>query len=54
MDARTPEVPCVDLLQNAVSDACPRAPRIKVAGFRVLEGILTAAVGVLGNLNPEP
>lgn len=33
MDARTPEVPCGDLLQNAVSDACPRAPRTKVAGL---------------------
>lgn len=52
MDARTPEVPCGDLLQNAVSDACPRAPRTKVAGFRVLEGIVAAAAAVgrmLGN-----
>lgn len=49
MDARTPEIPCGDLLQNAVSDACPRALKTKVAGFRLLEGIVAAAVGMLGN-----
>ncbi|KAM7320562.1 hypothetical protein ACRRTK_021005 [Alexandromys fortis] len=54
MDARAPEVPCGDVLQNAVSDACPRAPWTEVNGFRVLEGIEVTAIGVLGNRSREP
>ncbi|MEJ1279337.1 heat shock factor binding protein 1-like 1 [Cricetulus griseus] len=47
MDVRAPEVPCGDVLQNAVSDACRSAPWTEVARFRVLEGIKTTVLGVL-------
>lgn len=54
MDARAPEVPCGDVLQNAVSDACPSALWTEVADFRVLEGIEAITIRGLGNRSREP